>query len=229
MKAESIDLPEEELAKESVMPKFDPPISVKNKNVITDRKTDFGVYFGWNFTEPIYHQNKMGINLGYHSDEYSAWMINFAKWFPGRNSQYTDLLKKKSLDFTRAPDIEYSLWGLYMIKNYYGKMSMTKRGTMNMFLYPVFGLGVTKYVHKVYFGGAAGIGARFYFSKTFSLNAELRFQYSGGPNPFLGSGDSASPCSSPSINETCPKPSFSQFGDKWTLSNIMDVGIGFLF
>lgn len=226
--ADSIQLPEEELAKESVYPKFDPPHSVKNRNIVTNDKTELGLYYGWNFTEPIYHQNKLGVNFGWHTDEFQAWMINFAKWFPGRNVQYTDTLKKFGLDFNRTPDLEYSAYLLYVMKNYYGKMSITKQGTMNLSLFPVFGVGITKYVHKPYFGATGGLGTKFYFSKSIALHAELRFQFQQAPNPFLGSKGGA-PCSTPTVSDTCPKPEPSDFEDKWYLSNIMDVGLSFLF
>lgn len=226
--AETIDLPEEELAKESVNAKFDPPYSVKLRNIVTDGKVEFGVYFGWNFTEPIYHQNKLGMNFAYHTDEFSAWELNLAKWFPGRNSQYTDLLKKFDLDFDRVPNLEYSAWLLYMMKNYYGKMSITKRGVMNVSLFPVFGVGLTKYVHKIYPGVTAGVGTKFYFTKSLALHAEMRFQYAQAPSPFLGD-KGGLPNDEPSVNDKSPKPSPSDFQDKWTLANIMDVGVSFLF
>lgn len=225
--AETIDLPEEELAKESVTAKFDPPYSVKQRNIVTDGKAEFGLYYGWNFTEPIYHQNKLGMNLTFHTDEFAAWTLNFAKWFPGRNEQYTDLLKKFNLDFDRVPNLEYSAWLLYMMKNYYGKMSITKRGVMNVSLFPVFGVGLTKYVHKTYPGVAAGIGTKFYFSKSFSLHAELRFQYAQAPSPFIGNPGGG--CANPSVANTCPKPNPGDFPDKWSIANIMDVGVSFLF
>lgn len=228
LRAETIDLPEEELAKESVHPKFDPPYSVKHRNIVTADKTELGIYYGWNFTEPIYHQNKLGINLGLHTDEFSAWMLNFAKWFPGRNTQYTELLKKQRLDFDRTPNLEYSAWILYVMKNYYGKLSVTKRGIMNLSLFPVVGLGLTKYVHKAYFGATAGLGTKFYFSNTMALHAELRFQFQQAPNPFLGDKGGAD-CDEPSVAICSPKPAPTNFEDKWYLSNIMDVGLSFMF
>lgn len=225
--AETIDLPEEELAKESVTAKFDPPYSVKQRNIVTEGKGEFGLYYGWNFTEPIYHQNKLGLNLTYHPDEFSGWTLNFAQWFPGRNEQYTNLLKKFGLDFDRVPNLEYSAWLIYMMKNYYGKMSITKRGVMNLSLFPVFGVGLTKYVHKTYPGVAAGVGTKFYFTKSIALHAELRFQYAQAPSPFIGNPGGG--CGGPTVLDTCSKPSPNDFPDKWTLANIMDVGVSFLF
>jgi outer membrane beta-barrel protein len=170
----------------------------------------------------------LGVTIGYHSDEFNAYVLSFTKWFAGRNTQYTSTLKKFGLDFERAPNLEYSAYLLWVMKNYYGKLSITKRGTMNLSLFPVVGLGITKYEHKPNFGATAGLGTKFYFTKSVSLHAELRFQFQQAPNPFLGDKGGAA-CDEPSVNECAPKPSPSDFAEKWYLSNIMDVGVSFLF
>ena len=70
--ADTLELPEEELAKESVTPIFDHMVSVKNRNVVSDKHLEFGGYYGWALTEPIANVSKLGINLYYHLDEDQA-------------------------------------------------------------------------------------------------------------------------------------------------------------
>ncbi|GIL18012.1 MAG: hypothetical protein BroJett040_17630 [Oligoflexia bacterium] len=218
--AEVIELPEEELAKETVLPRFDNAVTVKNKNIITLNKIETSVYFGWNFTEPIYNQSKMGMNVGYHWSEDSAFMLNFAKWSGGLNTQYTDqLYSQYKLDFSRAPKPEYSIYGNYELKAYYGKISLTKQGVMNLHLYPILGAGITKFQHKNYFGANVGVGWKFYFSKNWSLRTDLKFQFSQSPSPFLKD----------KMKTTDGVPLPSEFQDKWTYSTIFDLGVSAIF
>lgn len=219
--SEGIEIPLDELAKESVLPKFDRPDIVKNRNITTDHKMEFGFYYGGNFTEPIYNQSKLGLNLSYHQSEDAAFNLNFAKWMTGRNSQYVPGIEDKHgrIDFNRVPNLEYSLWANYEVKAYYGKISLTKRGVMNLSLYPIIGLGATKYSHKTYPGVNVGIGQKFYFGKSMALRFDFKFQYQQGPNPFLRDlGKGADPVPDPG-----------NFEDKFRLDNVMDFGLSFLF
>ena len=219
--AETVDIPAEELARESVLPKFDKPDNVRNRNVVLDKKMEFGMYFGGNFTEPIYAQSKIGFNLGYHLSEDAAVMFNFAKWMSGRNTQYVPQIESKgSLDFDRIPNLQYSLWGNYEITSYYGKISMTKQGVMNVAMYPIVGLGVTKYDNKVYPGVDGGIGQKYYFTKALALRIDFKLQYQQGPNPFLGGGK---------LVKGSATPSGGDFEDKWMLGTILDLGLSYLF
>ncbi|MFN7729653.1 MAG: outer membrane beta-barrel domain-containing protein [Bdellovibrio sp.] len=218
--ADSVDIPEEELARESVLPRFDRPDNVKNRNVVTEKKVEFGAYVGSNFTEPIYNQMKFGFNLGYHWSEDASIMVNFAKWMDGRNSQYVPGIEQKgNLDFSRAPNLEYSMWGNYELKTYYGKISLTKQGVMNLSVYPIMGVGVTKYTHKMYPGVNGGIGQKFYFGKSLALRIDFKLQYQQGPSPFLKGG----------LAKSQAAPDAGDFEDKFRLDNVMDIGLSYLF
>lgn len=213
-----VEVPEEELAKESVLPRFERGEAVKNRTIVTANRGEVGLYAGWNFTEPIYNQGKMGLNLGYHFDETHALMFNFAKWFPGRNSQYTDLLYKWNLDFNRTPDLDMAFWVNYEMQAYYGKLSLTKNGVTNLHLYPILGAGVTKYVHKVYPGVNGGLGMKIYLSKSVALRIDFKLQMAQGVNPFLKD----------KLKISNPKPSPGDFSDKFYLGTILDAGLSIL-
>ena len=216
-----LEVPEEELAKESVLPRFERGEAVKNRLVTTAGRAEIGGYAGWNFTEPIYNQTKFGLNLGYHFDETHAFAVNFVKWMDGRNNQYTDLLAKQGLDFMRAPSLEMAVWGNYEMKAYYGKMSMSKYAITNLHLYPILGVGVSKYTHKVYPGVNTGLGMKFYFTNSLALRFDFKLQMAQGVNPFLGGGKLIN-------TPTNPKPSPSDFSDKFYLGTILDVGLSIL-
>jgi len=217
-----VELPSEELARESVVPKFENPVSVKNRNIVLTGKFEVGPYFGLNFSEPIENQTKFGVNLGYHLNEDHAIVLNYAQWISGLNTQYTSGLSSASsraIDFTRAPALQNSAWFHWEPTLFYGKISITKLTVLNLHFYPIVGLGETTYSNKMYYGADVGGGFHFYFNKTWALRSDLKVQYSGKPNPFLTGfmkvGD--------------PVPSPAQFGDEYVLSTIFDLGVIALF
>lgn len=214
VQAEEIVFPEEELAQESVYPRFDSKDVVKGRTVLTEDKFELGVYGGANFNEPIFNQTKAGFNLGYHWNETSAVSLNYAHWMSGLNTQYTDQLKQTNgLDFSGIPKLKYSLYGHYEWKMFYGKISLTKQGVMNLALYPIFGIGTTAYEHKSYMGVDFGIGQKYYFGKSFALRIDYKLQYQEAMSPFVSNLPTAQP---------------GDFKDKWGLNSIFDFGMSFL-
>lgn len=220
VQAETIDFPEDELAQESVLPKFDRPDSVKKRNIVTEKRFELGGYYGWNILEPIRNQSKIGLNVGYHWSEESALVLNYAQWMTGLNTLYTDGLAEtpNNLDFERSPKLKYSLFAHYEWSMFYGKMSFTKQGVTNLTTYPILGAGMTAYEHRNYYAVDAGIGQKFYFTKNFALRADLKLQYGEKPSPFLQG--------KMKTNQTAPNPS--EFENKWDLGTILDIGVTFL-
>lgn len=215
--AETIQFPEDELATESVYPKFDRPIAVLQRNVVTAQKYEVGGYYGFNTSEPVYNQSKIGVNIGYHWSEDSAFVLNYAHWMGGLNSTYASAYKSQDLDFTRAPKLNYSLYGHYEWQIFYGKISFTKQSVINLATYPIFGAGITSYSSKNCPGVDAGIGQKFYFSNTVSLRADVKLQYSQAPSPFISG-----------VKTSNPVPSAGDFPSKWGFNTILDVGVSVL-
>jgi len=213
-----MELPAEELAKESVVPKFDNSTTVKSRNVVLDHKFETGVYYGWNFAEPIENQSKIGVNLGYHWDEMSSLFINYSSWISGLNNQYSSALYSKGLDFTRAPALQTSMWGNYEWNIFYGKISIAKQAVGNLSVYPIMGVGMTTYTNKSYYGVNGGIGTKFYFSPHWALRVDFKIQYSGQPSPFL-----------PNILTSKPVPQPSDYQDTYSVGSILDVGLVAIF
>jgi outer membrane beta-barrel protein len=235
--ADEIELPPEELARESVYPKFDRPDVVKSQNIKMTSKIEFGVYYGWKITEPIYNQGKFGGWLGYHWNESSGLLINFSSWLTGLNQQYTDGITSAStnlsdstdyLDFTRLPKKKMSVFLQYDWTLFYGKISFTKQGVTNLFLYPIFGAGMTAYEHKNYPGFEVGVGQKIMFGKTLAFRTDVKLLASQYPSPFLG--DNEPPLTDqPSLRTKNPKPEFSEFTDKYGLDTLLDIGLTLIF
>lgn len=218
--AETIDFPEEELAQESVLPKFDKTEAVKNRNVTTQGKIEVSPFLGFVTTEPIYAPMKFGFNVGYHWTEESALIFNFSKFGSGLNNQYTDQLQQKyQLDFNRAPKPNYAAFVNYEYNVYYGKISLTKQGTMNLSTYPIAGLGVQAFEHKTYPALHGGVGQKFYFNKTFGFRVDLMLQYAQAPTPFL--------IGRMRTTDT-PAPQPANFEDRWSFQTVLDLGISIL-
>lgn len=229
-KAEVIELPEDELATETVTPIYDRPDVVKNRNIVTEKKFELGGYLGWNTTEPIYNQGKFGLNVGYHWSERSAIVFNYAQWLSGLNTFYTDGLRQdpNNLDFDRAPKKKYSVYGHYEWKLFYGKISLGKHLTSNTSTYPIFGLGMTAYEHKNFPGLDFGIGQKFYFNKYSALRIDLKMQVAQQVSPFLG--DTTAPYNNDkSVKVGNPIPEPSDFKERWGINTILDVGVSAIF
>jgi outer membrane beta-barrel protein len=221
--AEVINLPTEELAKESVLPVFDKPVSLKNRNVQTAERIDLGVNFGLALSEPIYNTNKLGLSLFYHTSEDHAFGLHFAKNGGGVSSYANQLKDQYSLDFSRAPAPLQTIIGEWDWKFFYGKMSLTKDSIMNTSVFTTLGAGMIQYQHKSYPAIAPGLGQKFYFGKSFALRFDLKLFMHQAPIPFLKGGlrTSGSPAD--------PIPAYESFQERLTFTSVLDVGLSWLF
>jgi outer membrane beta-barrel protein len=215
----NVELPEDELAKESVLPKFDNSVSVKNKNVSLTKKIEIVPYVGWNFTEAIYNQMKVGAILGYHVNDDHAFSVNLGSWTTGLSQYGEQLRAQQGLLFERAPRPSFSVSGNWEVTAYYGKISITKQGVGNITLYPIVGVGMTTFTHKTFFNMNGGLGMKLYFSKNLALRTDLRLQYAQQTEPFL--------LGKMQSGQTVPQAS--EFTEKWVMGTIVDVGLAILF
>lgn len=222
---ESYEIPQDELAQESVYPVFEKPISVKSRNVNTEKRIDLGVFYGMALTEPIHNVSKLGVNLNYHlSEDYSLGLL-YAKNSTGFTNYAKNLEDTYDLDFERSPYPTDTLMLDWNIKAYYGKMSLTKETVMNTTLYGSLAGGVVKYVHKTYPALALGLGTRFYFTNRLSLKADLRLYMHQAPIPFYGRKDG----SNVSLKKEDQAPSYSDFKERITYTTNLDLGLNWLF
>jgi len=221
---ETVLIPEYELMKEVVLPKFEKREDVKRKNVNFDNRIEVGVFGGSNFREPIYNPFKLGLELGYHWSDIHSVHLSLNNWMSGFNNQYVPGISREGgdppYDFSRVPVPQMSYWGYYNLKAYYGKISLSKKDTMNLSLYTQYGAGVTQFSNKMYPGVAVGVGQKFYFNNNFGFKAELRLQYQGQPNPFLGGGQ---------LKGDQPRPSPSAFSDIMRFGTIFELGVLWMF
>lgn len=185
--ASAVEFPNEELASESVLPVFDPPDSVKNRNVTTQKRFEFGVMGGYAMTEPFFNPMSIGASGSYHFTEEHGVNL-FGLSYLGGQSDYSKQLNpipgqlvNANLQFAPAP--KYLFMASYQHTGFYGKLSLAKNIVMNLSLYGLAGIGmigigdVSKPVVSV------GLGQKFYFNSMFALRFDLRLLAYQGPDP----------------------------------------------
>jgi outer membrane beta-barrel protein len=228
---ELIQLPTEELARESVSPVFDINDSVRNRNIVTKEKFEGAIFYGWALTEPIANVSKLGLSGYYHRNEDDAYGLIFMKNFSGVSHYAKQLNEQYKLDFTRAPMPEASLFFDYNLKAFYGKMSISKNTVTNYHFFGSLAGGMIKYANKNYPAIAAGLGQKFYYDKKFSFRFDFRVFLNQAPIPFLkcepGKHEGIKNSATDSCNELAP--SYSDFSERLTITSVIDIGVSYLF
>lgn len=225
--AEEVEVPDDELAKESVLPVFDNVVSVKNRNVTTEGRFDIGIFGGLALTEPIANTTKFGIEVNYHMNENHSLGGMFSANSTGLSKDAQGLKNDFGLDFNRAPKPQSTMMLDYNYSPFYGKMSVTKDGVMNTTIYGSGALGIVKYEHKSFPAIAIGIGERFYFNHSFSLKVDLRLFAHQAPIPFQSGALRDGSAGAGFITD--PVPALDSFKERLTYTTNLQIGLNYLF
>lgn len=223
MASEVVELPPEELAQESVLPIFDKPDVVKNRNVLTANRFDVDLFYGYAMTEPIANVSKIGLGVYYNLNEDHALGLIYGKNLSGL-SEYAKQIENTGstpLDFNRAPMPKNLAMLDYNLKVFYGKMSLSKSLVFNTILFGSASGGIIQYDHKSYPAVAVGLGQKFFYTRNWALRFDIRLYANEGPIPFLGN--------SKMHRTTQPPPTYDQFQERLTYTTNLDVGLSYLF
>ena len=207
--ADLIELPEDELARETVLPVFDKRMVVRNRTVTTEKRFELGGGIGLNASEPLYEQMSFNLYGTYHFSEVHGVNV-FATFVSDELSQAgKDLKAGKGLigpafDASRAPNLESLMFVNYQFTAYYGKMSVTKKTTMNLSLYGLLGVGLANWSDASEFAADFGVGQKLYLNKNFGLRFDLIVAMYLGPDP-------TNPNSGVSMEPTAQKHASSDF------------------
>lgn len=224
---EKLEVPEDELARESVLPVFDNVVSVKNRNVTKEGRIDVGLFGGLALTEPIAETTKYGIEANYHFSENHSLGVSFAINSNGLSKDAKGLKEQFGLDFNRAPKPENNLFLNYDYSPFYGKLSVTKDGVINTTIYGSGSLGMVKYQHKSYPALALGLGERFYFGKSLSLKVDFKLFAHQAPIPFKTGALRDGSVESGLITD--PIPALDSFDERVTYTTNLLIGLNYLF
>ena len=216
--AEKVQFPDEELARESVLPVFDRNVSVMNRNVNTAGKTEVGIFGGMNLKEAFYAPMLLGFGATYHMNEVHGVNVKFLS-FLGGNSTYADELQDKySWDFQFLPKPEYAALGHYQYTMYYGKMSLTKSMVFNLSLYGMLGGGIIGFSGTALPNLSAGFGQKFYLTPNSAIRADLRLLSFQGPDIV-----------SRRVDNLDSQMAVSDFDKKLLFYTVMTVGYVYMF
>lgn len=215
----TIEFPEEELAKETVVPQFDSISSVKNKTVAVSGRFEVGLGGGLNLQEALYNNQNFHGNLHYNFSEIHA--IGLTRFFisKGLSEMGKELkagrgIEPDTFDASLAPSPESILLAEYQLTAYYGKISVTKSSVMNLALYGLLGGGTVSFLDSSSPTFSIGFGQKFYLNKHIAIRGDLRFVLYEGPNPVqdnpdLQTGDA--PVSTNDLDKTQYFPTFLNF------------------
>jgi len=181
--AEKMAFPEEELARESVLPKFDVPNSVRNRNVEVAGRFELGGFLGAVTDEAIYNQSQMGVLGTYHLNEVHGLNLSFGILGSGVGTYAKTLNSSVQLDLSKTFGPKSAFLASYQLTAFYGKLSILKNLVVNTHIYGLAGLGTIMYDGMTSLAFDFGLGQRFYFTKNFALRFDLKFVRFSGPNP----------------------------------------------
>jgi outer membrane beta-barrel protein len=173
---EVVEIPEEELARESVLPIFDTPDVVKSRLVTLTKKIEFGAFFGMNVNEAFYDQLLYGAQASYHLTEMSAIGVMFSM-INAQSSQYVPQLNEVStppLHYELLPKPKYFFLLNYEFTPFYGKMSVTKQTIINLTTFCTLGLGMFALGDSQTPLLGIGVGQNFFFGKSWGLKIDMR-------------------------------------------------------
>lgn len=220
--AETITFPDEELAAESVLPVFDKPDSVKNRNINLSRRIEIGILGGMSLLEPFYNPLNFGLTANYHFSEEHSVNITGLSYMQGlsNNAQGLNPIPRTSTNanLQYAPAPKYLLMADYQYNGFYGKMSVTKDFVMNLSLYGMAGLGVLGVGDAVKPTVDLGLGEKLYFSPSFALSVDFRFVVYQGPDVL-----------SRNLSKVTSEQPASTFGEKTNYSSLISLGAVYLF
>ena len=193
-RAEDIEVPEEELARETTLPVFDKRRIVLNRSVLTDKRIEIGAGAGLEMNEPFYNDFMFHLQGTYNITETHAINVLGLMWMDGL-SNYGEQLKPgkpastanpagvQPFDASKAPHPSWGLFANYQFIAYYGKISISKQAVMNLNTFGIAGLGYINMGDVNAVGLNLGLGQNFFFTKNFGLRFDFRFLIFQGPNP----------------------------------------------
>lgn len=185
--AETIEFPEEELARESVVPVFENSRSVLNRNILTEGRFEMGGGAGLSLNDAFYNPMNFAITASYHFDEMHAVNFNGTFWMDGLSTYGKQLERGEGLnganfDASYAPHPSSMYLANYQFTAFYGKISLSKQTVMNLTLHGLAGLGMIQMDGVSPITANFGFGQRFYFTKRLAFRMDLSLLVYQGPD-----------------------------------------------
>jgi outer membrane beta-barrel protein len=217
---ERIEFPEEELARESVLPVFDRSEPVKNRIVMKTGSIEIVPSFGFTLNDPFYSGLSGGLVFGYHFTEEHSLNITGAYFSSGKSQYATALEEDDFQDFDGFPTLEYMVGLGYDYSPFYGKISLTKQMVFNVDTFFHAGIGTVSVGGENSVAGTFGLGQKYYFGKSWGIRVDLKgLMYNGPDYTSIDNGGG---------NTDVDDPTISDFDKEFTARFLILVGAEFL-
>jgi outer membrane beta-barrel protein len=188
-----ITFPDEELSTESVLPKFEDRVAVKNRRVNHEGRFEVNLMAGMVASEPIYDPITYGFSLAYHFDNTRGIHVMGTFFSEGLSSSGKSLQSGQVIrddggqsgqefDALKAPFKEYMLAAHYQYTAYYGKISLSREKIMNLSLSGLLGGGFYGMSGLTVPTINFGVSQRLYFNSHIALRFDLLFSLFNGPD-----------------------------------------------
>lgn len=178
--ADTIEFPEEELARESVLPVFDQPEAVKKRLVPVTRRIEAGAFIGALLNDPFFNSYPIGASLHYHLSEIHSFGVS-AAFVMSEKTGYVGQIRRlgngDSIPFEDAPSQKFYVLGQYEFTPYYGKVSVTKQRVMNLMLSFAGGVGSINTGDDTGLLISAGMNQKLFLTNQFGIKADLQAMF----------------------------------------------------
>ncbi len=221
--SEVIEFPTEELARESVLPKFKHNKSVMNKNIPLEGRVEVNLAAGFALNEAYYNPLSVGGGATYYLTDIHGINLSVNQCAEGVSSYAKQLqsgegLKSGTFDPSLAPSAERLVLLNYQYSAFYGKISLTKQGVMNLAVYGLLGGGAIQIGSTNALVINFGVGQKFYFSPNWALRMDLNLYSYNAPDP----------ASIPLLTGSAER-TYNDFDIKNYISSNISLGLSFLF
>ncbi|MGE3974900.1 MAG: outer membrane beta-barrel domain-containing protein [Bdellovibrionales bacterium] len=183
---EDVEIPVEELARESVLPVFDNPTAVKNRNVSLAKHIEIGGFFGTAVNEAFVDQTLMGAWANYHLSEFSGIQFLGAV-INSQSSSYVPQLNEvfpaSPPNYQLLPKPKHLLLLSYELTPFYGKMSITKQTVFNLSTFFTGGVGMLGLGDTSTPVLGLGLGQNIFFGSRWGMKIDMRGLMYQGVNP----------------------------------------------
>ncbi len=220
--ADVIEFSVDELAAETVLPVFEPSVSVRDRIVAKSGRFELGLGGGISLNEPFYNPQNLVGNLTYHMTEVHGINLSYTHWLDGLSSYGTQLRAGQgfpAFDPSLAPSPESLIALNYQNTAYYGKISLTKQTVMNLSIYGLAGLGAVGLSREGGYkiGAHAGVGQKVYFTPSLAFRFDLRFFAYRGPDP-----------TTLDLDPALPPPPPDSFGQDFFFNTLLNLGLVYI-
>ena len=186
-----IRFPDEDLAKESVLPVFDPMYMVVNRNVSLKNRVELGLSAQFGLDQAFYSQYHASGLIAFYFSEVHGIALSTTYFYPGYSGGGLVLAQGKGLtnqtfDARKVPYPHLMSFLNYQYTPYYGKISLTKKFTMNLSIYGFLGPGTIFFSEKTMRPAFnLGFGQKLYFANWIAIRGDVGAYAYYGPRPEL--------------------------------------------